>query len=63
MNLSGLPTAFTIPWGNSAGGDYINAIPVNSQIGVNAGYASFADGFVPLNQTPIASGGIPPRSV
>lgn len=48
-------------FGVNAGASYINTIPVSSQIGTNPGYASYNDGFVPLNATPIASGGIPPR--
>lgn len=61
MQVSGIPQKYTIAWGKNAGGSYINPIPNNSQIGVNNGYASFTDGFVPLNATPIASGGVPPR--
>ena len=60
MQLSGIPTKFPIPFGNSAGAPYIRTIPVASQIGTNPGYASLTDGFVPLNMTPIAAGGIPP---
>ena len=59
MLISGIPAKFPIVWGASA--VYINTIPTMSQIGVNAGFASLPDGFVPLNQTPIAAGGVPPR--
>lgn len=45
----------------NAGGAFITApFPVASQIGVTPGAASLNDGFVPLNMTPIAGGGIPP---
>lgn len=37
-----------------------NTIPETSQIGIVDGAASLPDGFVPLNSTPISSGGIPP---
>ncbi len=37
-----------------------NTIPVNSQIGVVAGAASFTDGFPPLTFTPLNAGGVPP---
>jgi hypothetical protein len=60
MLLSSMPTKFPIPFGNSAGGGFIRPIPVASQIGVNPGFASLTDGFVPLNFVPVAAGGIPP---
>lgn len=60
MLASAIPTKIAVPFGNSAGGSYIRPIPVASQIGVNAGYASYTDGFVPLNMTPIGAGGVPP---
>src|SRR5258708_20811739 len=43
-----------------AGGGFIRPIPQASQIGINPGFASLTDGFVPLNGQPVASGGIPP---
>jgi hypothetical protein len=62
MNLTGIPTKFTLLWAQNAGATYINLpIPTASQIGTNAGYASLNDGFVPLNATPVAAGGVPPR--
>lgn len=60
MQSSDIPDKFNIPFGNSAGGSYIRPIPENSQIGINDGWASLTDGFVPLNATPPESGGIPP---
>lgn len=60
MQLSDQPLKLPIPFGNNAGGSFIRPIPVNSQIGVVDGAASLHDGFVPLNATPIASGGVPP---
>ena len=59
MLASGIPSKFPIVWGASA--VYINPIPTTSQIGINNGYASLPDGFVPLNQTPVGAGGVPPR--
>jgi hypothetical protein len=58
MLASGVPTSFPIIWGASA--VYIRPIPTTSQIGINNGFASLPDGFVPLNQQPVAAGGIPP---
>jgi hypothetical protein len=60
MLASSIPKKLPIPWANSAGGSYIRSIPTGSQIGVQAGAASLTDGFVPLNFTPVASGGVPP---
>lgn len=60
MNDSDIPTKLPIRFGENAGGTYIHPIPVNSQIGIVDGAASLHDGFVPLNATPIAAGGVPP---
>ncbi|MDE2105793.1 MAG: hypothetical protein KGL39_51690 [Patescibacteria group bacterium] len=60
MKASDIPSKFSIPFGNGAGGSYIRAVPTASQIGVNDGLASLTDGFPPLNFQPIASGGVPP---
>jgi hypothetical protein len=60
MLLSSRPASFPIPFGANAGGSFIRAIPVNSQIGVQDGAASLNDGFVPDNFTPLAGGGVPP---
>lgn len=60
MRSSDIPTKLPIPFGASAGGGYIRAIPVASQIGINDGAASLHDGFPPLTATPIGAGGIPP---
>jgi hypothetical protein len=59
MQLSDVPTQIVKAW---ATGDSskTNPIPVPSQIGITPGAASWTDGFVPLNATPVASGGIPP---
>jgi hypothetical protein len=37
-----------------------NTIPVPSQISITPGAASFTDGFPPLTDLPLASGGVPP---
>lgn len=47
-------------WAVSAAGAYIRTVPVNSQIGVLDGAASFETGFVPDNFTNTAAGGVPP---
>jgi hypothetical protein len=60
MKASDIPSKFQIPFGNGAGGSYIRNVPLASQIGINDGWASLTDGFVPLNFQPIASGGVPP---
>ncbi len=63
--MSGVPVpAYVIvePFGKNAGGAYIQLpIPVDSQIGIVNGEASFDDGFVPLNMTDPTLGGVPPR--
>lgn len=60
MQISNIPVKVQLPWATNASPSLITAIPVLSQIGVNAGRASFNDGFVPLNFTPVSSGGVPP---
>lgn len=60
MQDSQSPTKVPTPWGSAAGGAYINPIPTASQIGIANGRASWTDGFVPLNFTPVSAGGVPP---
>lgn len=60
MNNSDIPLKLPIRFGENAGGGYIRTIPTASQIGIVDGQASLHDGFVPLNATPIAAGGVPP---
>lgn len=57
---SQMPTKIQMPWAKNAGSSYIRTIPVPSQIGIQNGAASWADGYPPLNFTPIAAGGVPP---
>lgn len=57
---SAVPTKFSIPWGNAAGPSYIRVIPKNSQIGIQDGAASLADGYPPLTMLNIGAGGVPP---
>jgi microcystin-dependent protein len=59
-NSGNIPPKFNIPWGNSAGGAYIRAIPQPSQIGIQNCAASLTDGFPPLSFTPAGNGGCPP---
>lgn len=60
MLASSIPSKLPIPFASSAGGAFIRPIPTNSQIGITGGAASLHDGFVPLNFSPTASGGVPP---
>lgn len=60
MQDSQTPPKFLLPWAASAGGGYINTIPVDSQIGITNGAASFTDGFVPLNFVALSAGGAGP---
>jgi hypothetical protein len=60
MKAADIPSKFPIPFASAAGGSYVRGIPEDSQIGINDGWASLHDGFVPLNFQPIASGGVPP---
>jgi hypothetical protein len=59
MQLSNAPAQIVEAW---ATGDSskTNPIPVPSQIGITPGAASWTDGFPPLCDTPVSSGGIPP---
>jgi hypothetical protein len=61
MEASSIPAKFPTPWAVNAGPTFINPVPAASQISINPGFASLNDGFVPLNATPVAAGGIPPR--
>lgn len=60
MQSTDIPLKLPLPFAASAGAGYTRVIPTASQIGVVNGQASLTDGFVPLNATPIASGGVPP---
>lgn len=60
MLRASIPTRFQLAWAKNAGGPYIRNVPVASQIGIQDGAASFNDGFVPDNMTPLAGGGVPP---
>ena len=60
MLSSSPPSRFSVPFASSAGAPYIRTVPIPSQIGIQGGAASMTDGFVPVNATPIAAGGVPP---
>ena len=60
MLRANVPPSFPIPFASSAGGSFIRPIPQASQIGIINGAASLTDGFVPLNFSPVAAGGVPP---
>ncbi|MDN8598607.1 hypothetical protein Q0A17_04115 [Citrobacter sp. S2-9] len=57
MKLSSMPLLVAVPFADQG---TKNAIPVESQIGITDGAASFTDGFPPLTMTPVVAGGIPP---
>lgn len=57
MQASNAPSKSPVPFAESG---TKNTIPVNSQIGITPGAASFTDGFPPLTMTPLAAGGVPP---
>lgn len=58
MQISDAPSKLVLPWADA--GSKTNPIPVASQQGITPGAASLTDGFPPLCDTPLASGGIPP---
>lgn len=60
MQASQIPARYPLVWAKNAAGAYIRTVPVQSQIGIQDGAASFNDGFVPDNFTPVAAGGVPP---
>ena len=60
MDASDIPTKIQLPFAAGAGGSYIRAVPVASQIGIQDGAASYTDGFPPLNFTDPAFGGVDP---
>jgi len=60
MQRADIPLRFSKIWGVNAAGAYIRTVPVDSQIGIQDGAASFDTGFVPDNFTPVSAGGVPP---
>lgn len=60
MQISNIPVRYQKVWGVNAAGAYIRTVPVDSQIGIQDGAASFETGFVPDNFTPVSAGGVPP---
>lgn len=58
MELSQVPVQIVKAWATA--GSKTNPIPVPSQVGITPGAASWTDGFPPLCDTPLISGGIPP---
>lgn len=57
MQASNAPTKIQIPFANSGAK---NTIPIESQIGVTPGLASYTTGFPPLTMTQVVAGGVPP---
>jgi hypothetical protein len=60
MQLTDIPVKMITPWATDAGPSYVRVVPVDSQIGIDDGAASFETGFPPLNFTPVGAGGVPP---
>ena len=60
MQIASIPTKISTYWAQNANSAYVRTPPNTSQIGINPGYASWPDGFVPLNLTAESAGGIPP---
>jgi len=60
MLASAAVTPFEKAFAAGAGGGYIRAIPVASQIAITPGAASLTDGFPPVNFVDPLAGGIPP---
>lgn len=60
MFASGIPVKIPTPWASGAGAGFIRQVPTSSQIGLQAGAASFTDGFPPVTFLPVAGGGTPP---
>lgn len=60
MLISGIPTKTSVPWANAASPPYVRPIPVPSQHGIQAGAASYTDGFPPETFNPVGAGGTPP---
>lgn len=60
MLASSIPTKIPTPFANSAVGPYTRVVPIPSQIGIQAGAASFTDGFPPVTFLSIGAGGTPP---
>lgn len=60
MKQSNLPIKVDVVWASAAGAAYVREVPDGSLINTTPGAASWSDGFVPLNMTAKASGGVPP---
>ncbi len=60
MLIASIPTKIPTPFADSAGAGFTRPIPNTSQIGIQAGAASFPDGFPPVCFLPIGAGGTPP---
>ena len=57
MQASGAPMKIYVPFAVSG---TKNTIPIDSQVGITPGAASFDTGFPPLTFTPVSAGGVPP---
>lgn len=60
MQLSNAPSQLVLPFANSG---QKNNIPVQSQIGITPGAASYTDGFPPLTMMAVSAGGVPPSGL
>lgn len=59
MLVSAIPTKIPTPFANGAVPPYTRAVPIPSQIGIQAGAASFTDGFPPVTFLSVGAGGTP----
>jgi hypothetical protein len=57
MQTSSSPKKLPVPFADAGSKQ---DIPLDSQIGITGGRASYTDGFPPLTRTPLSAGGIPP---
>lgn len=60
MLISSIPVKIPTPFAGGAVGPYTRAVPIPSQIGIQAGAASFTDGFPPVCFLSVGAGGTPP---
>jgi hypothetical protein len=54
------PPSLAVPFAVDATAPYIRVVPIDSQIGIENGAASWRTGFVPLNMTLRTAGGVAP---
>lgn len=60
MLIGSIPTKIPTPFADGAVSPYIRPVPIPSQQTIQAGAASFTDGFPPDTFNPVGAGGTPP---